>query len=63
MTYEVQAKKLIEKFLRITQNYATAQGCAKLHIDLCIHKIENETFVGSLDKLRLHELKKLKSHV
>lgn len=63
MTYESQAKKLIEKFLRITQNYSKAEECAKLHIDLCIEKIEKETFVGSIDKLRLHELKKLKSNI
>lgn len=61
MTYESQAKNLIERFLRITQNYAKAQDCAKLHIQLCIDDIEKETFVNSYGKLRIHELKKIKS--
>jgi len=63
MTYETQAKNLVEKFLRVTQNYSKAQECAKLHILLCIEEIEKETFVNSMGKLRLHELKKLKSHL
>lgn len=63
MTYESKAKKLIERFLRITQNYAKAEECAKLYVDLSLEELEKETFIGSLDKLRIFELKKLKSNI
>lgn len=59
----MNAKQLIERFLRITQNYEKARGCAILYCDLCIEELSKEVFVSTLSKLRIHELKKLKSEL
>jgi hypothetical protein len=63
MTYEIQAKNLVEKYLAVTKSYDKAIDCAKMHIRLCIEDIEKDAFVNSYAKLRLHELKKIKSYL
>jgi cell fate (sporulation/competence/biofilm development) regulator YlbF (YheA/YmcA/DUF963 family) len=61
MSYDKEAKKLIERFLQVTQNYERARLCALAYIDLNLEDLNKETFQGSYTKLRIHELKKLKS--
>lgn len=63
MSYEKKAKVLIEAYLQITQNYDKARKCAILFCDLNLKELEQEPFVNSLTKLKIHEMKKLKSHI
>ena len=63
MTYDKIAKNLIERFLRVTQNYEKARNCAILYCDLNIEDLKSKDFVNSWEKLRIHELHKIKSHL
>lgn len=61
--YKIKAAELTAYYLKITKDLKLAKACAKACCDAIIADYKDDTFVSSLNKLKIHEWTNIKKHI
>jgi hypothetical protein len=61
--YKIKAAELVASYLRITKDLKMAKQCAKACCDAIIADYQDDSFVSSLNKLKIHEWTNVKRNI